>query len=272
MSDIDHQTLTNALLGPVLEAGRIQLGYFRSGIAVESKADRSPVTAADREAEAVILSALAVISPPCPVIAEEQSASGTSPHVGDRFFLVDPLDGTRDFIAGHDDFTINIALVQDRRPVFGLVYAPAKRELFVTLGPDHGVSAVIDCAATSVRIEDVPQRRLTGRDVPPGGLTALVSPWRPREPVDRALDGHRVAAYVRAGSSFKFCLLATGAGDVYPQPGPTSEWDTAAGQAIVEAAGGVVLDFDGRPLTYGNSGRGYLNSAFIAWGRRPQPD
>lgn len=276
MSGIDHHALAAALLPSVLEAGRIELGYRKSGVAVEHKADQSPVTAADREAEAVLVAALGRFAPGVPIVAEEANAvasaavtAGTAEIAAstDEFFLVDPLDGTRDFIAGTPDFTINIAFVSASRALFGLIYAPARSELYVTLGPSSAAFAVVACEPSPPRFADLAFEPLAARTPPAGGLLALTSPWRPRAPVEACLAPYHVGAYRTAGSSYKFSLLASGLGDVYPQPGTTSEWDTAAGQALVEAAGGRVVTRDGHALTYGKWRDGYRNPPFMAWGR-----
>ncbi len=275
MNGIDHHALAEALLPSVLEAGRIELGYLKSGVVVERKADASPVTAADREAEAVLVAALGRIAPGIPVVAEEANAeaeagtaaeSALTPPPAVSFFLVDPLDGTRDYIAGLRDFTINVALIVDTQPVFGLIFAPARDELYVTLGEGYGAFARVLCAEPAPRLCDVAFERLATRPPPADGLVALMSPWRPREPVERCLAPFKVREYRTAGSSYKFCLLARGEGDVYPQPGATSEWDTAAGQALVESAGGTVATLDGRPLVYGKREVDYRNPPFLAWG------
>lgn len=265
--------LAAALLSPILAAGRIEIAYQRSGVAVERKADRSPVTAADREAEAVLVAALAAIAPGIPVVAEEAAAAGTKTPAAETYFLVDPLDGTQDFVAGNADFTVNVALVRDGRPVFGMILAPAYGELYVALGPGQAMMAEVDLAATGAETPDfsaLAWKPVTVRTPPADGLVALMSPWRPVEPVEAWLAGLPVAQRRMAGSSYKFCLLARGECDVYPQPGSTSEWDTAAGQAIVEAAGGEVLTRDGQRLGYGQGSGNHRNPPFIAWGRRDQ--
>lgn len=269
--------LAAALLSPMLAAGRIEIAYQQSGVAVERKADRSPVTAADREAEAVLIKALTVIAPGIPVVAEEAVAAGSLPTVAETYFLVDPLDGTQDFVAGTPDFTVNVALVRDGRPVFGMILAPAYGELYVALGPGQAMMAKVDVNASGAEAPEfsaLAWMPISVRPPPAEGLVALMSPWRPAEPVEAWLNGLPVVERRMAGSSYKFCLLARGECDVYPQPGATSEWDTAAGQAIVEAAGGTVLTRDGQRLGYGPSyatGTGkHRNPPFIAWGLRGQ--
>lgn len=266
MPGLDHRALAAALLAPVLEAGAIELGYLRSGIAVERKADASPVTAADREAEAVLVAALGRISPDCPIIAEEAVSAGHLPPAADSFFLVDPLDGTRDFVAGTADFTVNIGLVRGGRPVFGIILVPARGEIYATLGPSRAAMALVDCTAPPPALDSLAWSPLAIRPRPSDGIVTVMSPWRPDADVARWLAGVPIRERILAGSSYKFCLVARGDGDVYPQPGATHEWDTAAGQAILEAAGGTVVTLDGRPLTYGKHAAGYLNPPYLAWG------
>lgn len=269
--------LAAALLAPMLAAGRIEIAYQKSGVAVERKADRSPVTAADREAEAILLEALSAIAPGIPVVAEEAVAAGSLPPAAETYFLVDPLDGTQDFVAGTADFTVNVALVRDGRPVFGMILAPAYGELYVALGPGQAMMANIDVTTAGAKTPEfsaLPWMPLSVRPTPADGLVALMSPWRPADPVEAWLAGLPIVQRRMAGSSYKFCLIARGECDVYPQPGATSEWDTAAGQAIVEAAGGAVLTRDGQRLGYGpghakGSGK-HRNPPFIVWGLRDQ--
>ncbi len=268
MRGLDHRALVDALLPPVLAAGRLQLGYFRSGMAVERKADQSPVTAADRESEAILVAALERIAPRTIIAAEEAVAEGRVPPAAGEMFLVDPLDGTRDFVSGSDDFTVNVGLVRDGRPVLGLILAPARGEIYATLGAGIAAMARLDhSAALEIGPGTLSWTPIAARRADDAGLVAVSSPWRPQQPIDDWLAGRRVRSKLFAGSSYKFCLIARGDGDVYPQPGATYEWDTAAGQAILEAAGGRVLTREGAPLGYGKAAAGYLNPPFIAWGR-----
>lgn len=239
------------------DAGRTILGHYRSGVAVERKADSSPVTIADREAEALIVAALRAIDPEIPAVAEEASAAGIAPRAGGkRFWLVDPLDGTREFIGETDEFTVNIALIEDGAPVLGAVHAPA-------LGETYG--GLVPGAAWRSR-RGAARQAIAARPVPAEGPVVLSS----RMHGDRArladfLATMRVAAHRTVGSSLKFCLLAAGEGDLYPRYGATSEWDTAAGHAVLLAAGGSVKTVDGAPLVYGKAG--FANPEFIARGR-----
>lgn len=257
----DFTNLTARLLPALREAGAAILRH-RGNAEVEHKADESPVTAADREAEGILLAALASAAPGIPVVSEEAGAPSAAP--GERFFLVDPLDGTREFINGEEDFTINIGLVEKDHAVFGIVYAPAKSLLYATTGPGTAARASFACGtAGPVSADFMPVR---GRSRPADGLVAAVSRSHLDEKTKAWLAGHNIARTISAGSSLKFCLLAEGKADVYPRFGRTMEWDTAAGHAVLAAAGGCVLDEAGKPLTYGKLSREFDNPGFIAWG------
>ena len=239
------------------EAGQAILRHYRTGVAVERKADASPVTIADREAEALILRALRAIDPGIPAIAEEAAAAGAAPEEGgERFWLVDPLDGTREFLGETDEFTVNIALIEDGAPVLGAVHAPA-------LGVTYG--GLAPTAAWRSRPPSARQS-ISARLAPVGGPVVLSSRRHgDRERLAEMLAGMRISSHRTVGSSLKFCLLAAGEGDLYPRYGETNEWDTAAGDAVLRAAGGSVRTVEGAPLRYGKAG--FLNPEFIARGR-----
>jgi 3'(2'), 5'-bisphosphate nucleotidase len=266
MNATDEAALVAALLPAVLEAGRIELAYFESPVEVQRKADASPVTAADHEAEAVLLRALGAAAPGVPVVAEELAAAGKVPAIAEEFFLVDPLDGTREFINGFPEFTINIALVRGTTPVFGLVYAPASGQLFATLAAGRACEAAIG-PADKTPFADIAWAPLAARTLAPGKLVALDSRSHPSPKTAAWLDRLGVAERRGVGSSLKFCLIARGAADVYPRFGTTSEWDTAAGHAILAAAGGRVVTAGGAELAYGKAAAGFKNPDFFAWGR-----
>ena len=259
----DHRRLTDALLPAVLAAGKLEMGYFDAGCAVETKADQSPVTIADQQAEAMILKALAEIMPGQAVVAEEAFAAGQRWTLGDTFLLVDALDGTKQFVSGHREFTINIAIVSGGRPVYGLVYAPALGDLLVTDGPGAALRATLPpgAVATSLASADPVSIHVTPHF---GAIVALQSRSRNVDQSNAYLEGFPVAERRQLGSSYKFCLIAAGIADIYPQLGDTREWDTAAGEAILVAAGGHVVAIDGTPIRYGKTGADYLNPKFIA--------
>lgn len=228
---------------------------YASDPEADFKADGSPVTLADQLAEAVILSALARIAPDIPVVSEENAASH-SLHAPERFFLVDPLDGTREFVKrdGKGAFTVNIALIDNGVPVAGVVHAPALDRLFAgAIG--HGASESQGDGRLSIAVRPIPGE---------GPVAVASSSHRDRE-TDDWLSAQRIREVVSIGSSLKFCLIAAGEADVYPRFGPTMEWDTAAGDAVLRAAGGEVRSPGGQLMRYGKPA--YRNGAFIARGR-----
>ncbi len=239
------------------------MSLYERDIDVKHKDDRSPVTEADHAAEAIILEGLARIAPSTPVVAEESVAAGHTPEFGDSFFLVDPLDGTKEFLNRNGEFTVNIALVEKGEPVAGVVYAPAKSLLY-TGGVGLGAQEMIaDPHATSPRGET---REIRTRPVPADGLIAIASRSHRDQKTEEFLSHYNVRDIVAAGSSLKFCVVARGDADIYPRHGRTMEWDTAAGHAVLSAAGGVVTRLDGTPLTYGKRADELANPYFIAKG------
>ncbi len=224
------------------EAGEAILTIVRRGFDVEAKRDRSPVTEADRAAELIILAALAQAAPGVPVIAEEEVAAGRIPAHDRTFFLVDPLDGTKEFVRGGDDYTVNIALVADLVPRLGVVFAPATGRLHLGL---VGAGAWADDGGGRRAI------RTRARAEP---VTAVASKSHFTQDTSDYLEAAVGACgHVSIGSSLKFCIVAEGEADIYPRLSPTSEWDTAAGHAVLLAAGGRVDAPDGSPLRYGKA-------------------
>ncbi len=252
----DPDALIDRLCAIARRAGTVILDHYRRGVAVEHKQDASPVTAADRDAEAMIARALAGIDPAIPLVAEEAAAAGAAPaEGGTRFWLVDPLDGTKEFIRRNGEFTVNIALIEDGAPVLGVVHAPALAETY---------SGVRGGPARRAR-RGGPAQAIAARAVPPGGAVVVSSRAHgDREKLAAMIGGTRIACHRTIGSSLKFCLLAAGEGDLYPRFGPTCEWDTAAGHAVLAAAGGSVCTLDGAPLGYGK--KDFLNPEFVARG------
>jgi 3'(2'), 5'-bisphosphate nucleotidase len=257
MSGYAH--LLDDLAEAAREAGEAILEIVRRGFETESKRDSSPVTEADRAAELIILAALARAAPGVPVIAEEEVAAGRIPQHGDTYFLVDPLDGTREFVRGGDDYTVNIALVEHGAPTLGVVFAPAAGRLH---GGWVGSGAWVDEGRGRAPIETRDRREK---------MTAVASKSHLNQAtIDYLQQAVGMCDYVAIGSSLKFCILAEGKADIYPRASPTSEWDTAAGHALLVAAGGLVDGPDGAPLTYGK--RAFLNRAFVATsGWKPPP-
>lgn len=255
MTSVLLQTLTEAALAAGAEIERI----YAEGCAAEEKQDGSPVTIADRHAELIILERLTAAYPDIPVLAEEEACAGRIPELGDRFFCVDPLDGTRGFIARNGEFTVNIALVENGAPTAGVIYVPDGHLLYYGAAGEGAFRCVKDAA----------HEPICTRLAPAAGLTAIASRTT-AERTAATLAHLKVADFRPSSSSLKFCLLAEGSADIYPRYGPTMEWDTAAGQAILEAAGGRVMALDGEreagPLRYGKIDRNFENPHFIAWG------
>lgn len=254
MSNLTLDALLEALIPIVRTAGQGVMDLYAGRIAVRRKADASPVTEADERAEALILPALQELDPTIPIVSEEQASAGVEPRVGRRFWLVDPLDGTKEFIDRNGEFTINIALIEDGEPVLGVVLAPAMNRLFAGT---RGSGAFVE--------ENGERRFIHCRGLPDTGLTVVSS--RSHGDVEALQDflrGYRVARQTSAGSSLKLCLVAAGEADVYPRLGRTMEWDIAAGDAVLRAAGGRLLTLDAHPMRYGKEG--FANPHFAAWG------
>jgi len=246
------------LVDLAVRAGEEILEVYGSDAVAAEKSDGSPVTTADTRAEAVILAGLAEIAPDIPVLAEEAVSAGHVPDVtGGAFWLVDPLDGTKEFLSRNGEFTVNIALVEDGVPVLGVVHLPA---LDVTYVGSPGLAERRDGAGTT---------QIAVRAVPDEGFDVLTSRSHSDEATEQFIAAIPVHQRISAGSSLKFCRVAEGAADLYPRMGRTMEWDTAAGHAVVLAAGGMVCTVDGDPLRYGKAG--HDNPAFIAYGSARPP-
>ena len=248
---IDHAKLLGDLAEAAQEAGQAILTVVRRGFEIEAKSDSSPVTEADRAAELVILAALARAAPGVPVIAEEEVAAGRIPAHDDCYFLVDPLDGTKEFVRGGSDYTVNIGLIENGAPRLGVVFAPASGRL-------HG-----GCVGEGAWLDEG-QGRTSIRTRERGSALAAVAS---KSHLNQATVDYLAAAigacdFVSIGSSLKFCIVAEGMADIYPRLAPTSEWDTAAGHAVLLAAGGIVDGPDGGELRYGKPA--FLNRAFVA--------
>jgi 3'(2'), 5'-bisphosphate nucleotidase len=237
-------------------AGVVVMRHYEAGCDTRMKADRSPVTDADEEAETLILAELAAAFPDVPVVAEEEAAAGRIAKIGSHFFLVDPVDGTKEFVKRGGEFTVNIGEVVDGEPVSGVVFAPAIGRLFVGAMGEGAFELSCDVI-----------REIAARAPAPDGLVAVSSRSHPDAKTDELLKTLTIKGQTNAGSSLKFCLVATGEADIYPRAGQTMEWDTAAGHAVLRAAGGSVTTWDGAPFVYGKPG--FHNGPFIARGKTP---
>ncbi|MBT5195538.1 MAG: 3'(2'),5'-bisphosphate nucleotidase CysQ [Rhodospirillaceae bacterium] len=249
--------LAAAIEAIALQAGAAIMEIYARDFEVETKSDDSPVTEADQAAEVIIVTALRALTPEIPVVAEEEVAAGKQTDVGaGPFWLVDPLDGTREFISRNGDFTVNIALIRGGEPVLGTVHVPAKDETYTAAGPGQ-----VTRQRGNGAVEAISARNPAG-----DGLVAMVSRSHASPETDDFLAELEIKERVDAGSSLKFCRLAEGAADLYPRLGRTMEWDTAAGHAVLACAGGSVSRLDGTPLLYGKDG--FENPHFVARGRQ----
>jgi 3'(2'), 5'-bisphosphate nucleotidase len=249
-------TVKNPLLSELCRiaagAGEIIMGYYRTGTAVERKDDDSPVTEADRKADDFIASELRTLLPHVPVVSEEGTQD---PVAGEPYFwLVDPLDGTKSFIKGGKNWTVNIGMIHKNRPVLGVILAPVHRVMYVG-----------ELGAGAFRIhEGKPAEVIRTRTIPDQGASVILSHHHASEEANELVGGVMIFERVASASSIKFCKVAEGTADIYPRKGPTMEWDTAAGQAIVEAAGGRMVNAAGRPFMYGKPD--FLNGPFTVYG------
>ncbi len=232
---------------------------------IETKADGSPVSDADRESERLIRAALSEFLPDVPLIAEESFDPQQGRQAPDRFLLVDPLDGTREFISRNGEFTVNVALIDSGQPIVGCVYAPAREAMYIA-----GAEAFHTTLPPGAALPPLPELKpIATRAYPGAGLSAVASRSHLDAQTEAFLKRLPIASHRNAGSSLKFCVIAQGEADVYPRLAPTMEWDTAAGQAVLVAAGGCVIGTDGTPLRYGKAAAGFRNNGFVAWGQAP---
>ena len=252
----DRENLCRQITEIAVEAGDKILEIYNKDFDVTLKGDDSPVTEADVAAEKVILKGLARITPDIPVLAEESVAAGRIPDLsGGTFWLVDPLDGTKEFVHKRGEFTVNIALIESNRPTMGVIHVPAKSMTYYAW--DKGEAWLV--------VEGEEARRIQTRDLPTNGLTVVASRSHRTPETDDYISNFDVEDLISAGSSLKLCLVAEGKADLYPRLGRTMEWDIGAGQAILEAAGGVVETLEGAVLGYGKDG--HDNPYFVAKGK-----
>lgn len=253
--------LCNQIRRVAIEAGEITLRHFdETGYDLaDSKADGSPVTLADQEAETFITQKLKEITPDVMVIGEEAAAEGYRPDLSDQeyFWLVDPLDGTKEFISGSGDYTVNIALIHHKQPVLGVVYAPVHGELYAASGDGTAIKWMDDTDT---------QKPISVRAAPEEGLIVVSSKSHGAgDKLDQFLSHYKIRKQIKRGSSLKICSVAAGKADMYPRFGLTCEWDTAAAHAILRASGGKMTDIHGVELTYGGVDPKFLNPEFIAY-------
>jgi 3'(2'), 5'-bisphosphate nucleotidase len=253
---MDFKAVGAILADIVEEAGRVVMPYWRSELAVIQKADFSPVTEADRQGELLIHRRLAELFPNVPVIAEEHASEfGTPDAIGPTFFLVDPVDGTKAFVRGDPNFTVNIGLIHDRRPVAGAVCSPASEETWYTAA-EGCLKRGTGAAAHRVQV----------RPWPKGSAVGLISHTMKEDTLAKLKVEYGFDVATAIDSSVKICRIAEGAADIYPRHGPTSEWDVAAAQAVLEAAGGSMKTPEGEPFLYGKADQAFKNGWFVARG------
>ena len=256
----DLDALARDFAAIAIRAGRIIMKLYCSGLDVQSKCDGSPVTAADALAEKSVIADLRTLLPGIQIVAEEACASRLETTVENDFILVDALDGTAEFVARRPEFTVNIALVSGGEPIAGCVFSPASGEIYI-----GGKTAA--CGKVGKGCDDMPDASPIHARTRRDPAIATIS----RSHLDQAtldfLERHRIDETIKVGSSIKFCRIAEGRADVYPRFGRTMEWDTAAGHAVLKAAGGDVLTLEGERLRYGKVGQAFANGAFVARGR-----
>ena len=255
---MDKQKLLNDVILIARDASALILKYYEGEIAVDEKTDGSPVTAADRAADALIFPALEKLTPEIPIISEESFADGHNPDVsGGTFWLVDPLDGTTEYIRRNGDFAVDIGLVEHFEPTLGVVLTPV----------DGRASAGFVGGGAFEEEANGTRTPISVREAKPEALTVVGSRSHRSPELEEYIATLKPAQSISRGSALKFCLVARGEADVYPRTGPTWEWDTAAGHAVLNSAGGTMTSFDGTPFRYGKSAEKFLNGMFIAKGR-----
>lgn len=268
MTDYSPAILSDALNAIAIKAGTTIMQIYDKGADVRHKSDKSPVTDADEAGEEIILAGLRDAAPNIPVVAEESVAAGNIPDVDDVFFLVDPLDGTKEFINRNGEFTVNIALIDNHIPVLGVVYAPARQRLFYVGADGAAYEAYVNCQEAEPTLRDIRKIQVNPA-IGPEGYVVVASRSHMDHKTEELLESYNVKELVSAGSSLKFCLVATGEADLYPRHGRTMEWDIAAGHAVLRAAGGTLTKMDGAPMTYGKNE--FENPFFIAHGPEESP-
>lgn len=250
--------LSPKIIETTLAAGKVIMGVYNSDFEIFGKADQSPVTEADRRGEEIIEAALKNIAPDIPIVGEEAKSEGYCPDIsGGVFWLVDPLDGTKEFIKKGSDFTVNIGLIKDGAPVAGFVYAPAMDKIY------WGISSIGAFVAEISAGKLVNKKSIHARQADPENLVIVASKSHRSPELEAWLAHFPSAEHVSIGSSLKLCLLATGEADLYPRLGPTCEWDTAAAHGVLLAAGGSVEIADGSPLGYAKDLKTFLNPWFL---------
>lgn len=262
----NRKAIMNMVRRVALAAGEITLKHFDDAgyHGADVKGDGSPVTAADQEAEIYIEAELKKMLPGILMVGEESAQERKRPDLSkhEYFWLVDPLDGTKEFISGSGEYTVNIALIHNGQPVMGVVFAPVPGELYAGFIDEDGYGEALVWKEDSDK-----EKPIEVRPPPQKGITVIGSKSHgSASEMEKFLEGFKVEKTMKKGSSLKICMIAAGKADLYPRHGPTCEWDTAAGHAVLRAAGGEITEFDGKPLVYGGSDPKFLNPYFVAAG------
>ena len=245
----------------VYKAGLLIMDIYQENFDVNTKTDNSPVTIADKNAEELILNDLYNIFPDIPVVSEEAYSNGILPDFNDKFFLVDPLDGTKEFIKKNGEFTVNIGLIKNELSVIGVIYAPAKNVMYFSDEKNNAYELKID-KNFSGSLKNAKKINTNSYDIK--NLIAVTSRSHNNKKTNEFLRDYNIQETLLLGSSYKFCLLACGKADIYPRLSPTCEWDIAAGHAILKAAGGNIYTLDGDELRYGHKDNNFINPHFLA--------
>tara|TARA_B100000427_G_scaffold329466_1_gene345777 strand:+ start:1328 stop:2116 length:789 start_codon:yes stop_codon:yes gene_type:complete len=257
----NNKKIINQLVSLAYKAGKEIMTLYQKSLEIELKKDNSPVTEADKLSDIIITSELAKNFPEIKCISEESYQKEEKGILGRNFFLIDPLDGTKEFIKKNDEFTVNIALVENNKSKLGIIYAPAKERLFFNIDKDKSYEIKTNILEEEINLNTSKKISVSKNKT---DLTAVISRSHDNEMTRNFLKNYNIKNTIICGSSLKFCLIASGEADIYPRLGPTKEWDIAAGHAILEASGGKVITLDDKELIYGNKDQDYFNPEFIA--------
>ena len=257
----NNKEIINQLVSLAYKAGKEIMTLYQKSLEIELKKDNSPVTEADKLSDIIITSELAKNFPEIKCISEESYQKEGGEILGRSFFLIDPLDGTKEFIKKNDEFTVNIALIENNKSKLGIIYAPAKDRMFFNIDRDKSYEIKTNLLEEEININNSKQISVSKNNT---DLTAVISRSHNNEMTRNFLKKYNIKDTIICGSSLKFCLIASGEADIYPRLSPTKEWDIAAGHAILEASGGKIITLNDKELLYGNKEQDYLNPEFIA--------
>ncbi len=257
----NNKEVINELVSLAYKAGKEIMNFYQKNFKIELKKDNSPVTEADKLSDRIITSELNEKFPEIKCVSEESYKKEEKKLLGKDFFLIDPLDGTKEFIKKNDEFTVNIAFIENNKSKLGIIYAPAKERMFFNIDKDRSYEIKTNMLEEKININNSKQISVSKNKT---DLIAVTSRYHDNEMTRKFLKKFNVKETIICGSSLKFCLIASGEVDIYPRLGPTKEWDIAAGHAILEASGGKIITLDDKELIYGNNDKDYLSPEFIA--------